>query len=254
MKQPTSIRPAEGKLGVLLPGHGRRGDDDHRGRRCSRGSGKAVPDRLADADGDDPARPAHRQAGAEDLRLRPAREPRSDSSSAGGTSSRTTPTRPPSTRRCSSGNTSTRWKTSSQAIRPMKGVFYPGYVKRLHGTHIEDRADQGRHGRAGARRHPHLQARPRVRSPRRGVVRLDRGVHHAERRARQRERRSRRGSLRDDPGISNAQIYAWACMKERVPFANGAPNLCVDFPAAWELARETHTSPSPARTSRPARR
>ena len=22
-------------------------------------------------------------------------------------------------------------------IRPMKGVFYPGYVKRLHGTHIK---------------------------------------------------------------------------------------------------------------------
>jgi myo-inositol-1-phosphate synthase len=27
-------------------------------------------------------------------------------------------------------------------------------------------------------------------------------------------------------------------LKERVPFANGAPNLTVDFPAAWELARE----------------
>ena len=38
--------------------------------------------------------------------------------------------------------------------------------------------------------------------------------------------------------ISNAQIYAWACIKEGVPFANGAPNLCVDFPAAWDLARE----------------
>ncbi len=47
-----------------------------------------------------------------------------------------------------------------------------------------------------------------------------------------------RGLYTDDPGISNAQIYAWACIKERVPFANGAPNLCVDFPAAWELARE----------------
>src|SRR5207245_3862681 len=37
---------------------------------------------------------------------------------------------------------------------------------------------------------------------------------------------------------ANAQIYAWACIKEGVPFANGAPNLCVDFPAAWDLARE----------------
>jgi myo-inositol-1-phosphate synthase len=42
---------------------------------------------------------------------------------------------------------------------------------------------------------------------------------------------------KDHPAISNSQIYAWACLKERVPFANGAPNLTVDFPAAWELAR-----------------
>jgi myo-inositol-1-phosphate synthase len=33
-------------------------------------------------------------------------------------------------------------------------------------------------------------------------------------------------------------MYAWAFLKERVPFANGAPNLAVDFPAAWQLARE----------------
>src|SRR5436305_206846 len=31
--------------------------------------------------------------------------------------------------------------------------------------------------------------------------------------------------------------YAWACMKEGVPFANGAPNLAVDFGAAMELAK-----------------
>ena len=27
-------------------------------------------------------------------------------------------------------------------------------------------------------------------------------------------------------------------MKERVPYANGAPNLTVDFPAAWDLAKQ----------------
>jgi myo-inositol-1-phosphate synthase len=46
------------------------------------------------------------------------------------------------------------------------------------------------------------------------------------------------GLRADHPAISNAQIYAWACILEGVPFANGAPNLCVDFPAAWDLARE----------------
>src|SRR5205085_2039332 len=36
----------------------------------------------------------------------------------------------------------------------------------------------------------------------------------------------------------SSQLYAWACLKEGIPFANGAPNLSVDFPAAWQLARE----------------
>jgi myo-inositol-1-phosphate synthase len=46
------------------------------------------------------------------------------------------------------------------------------------------------------------------------------------------------GLLRSDPRIASSQIYAWACIKEGVPFANGAPNLTIDFPAAWQLARE----------------
>jgi myo-inositol-1-phosphate synthase len=45
------------------------------------------------------------------------------------------------------------------------------------------------------------------------------------------------GLAANHPAISNSQIYAWACLKERVAFANGAPNLTVDFPAAWELAK-----------------
>jgi len=49
------------------------------------------------------------------------------------------------------------------------------------------------------------------------------------------------GLLRSDPKISNAQIYAWACLKEGIPYANGAPNLAVDFPAAHALSRETQT-------------
>jgi myo-inositol-1-phosphate synthase len=49
------------------------------------------------------------------------------------------------------------------------------------------------------------------------------------------------GLLRNDPAITNSMIYAWACLKERIPFANGAPNLAVDFPAALELAQQTET-------------
>jgi myo-inositol-1-phosphate synthase len=40
----------------------------------------------------------------------------------------------------------------------------------------------------------------------------------------------------DDPAITPSQVYAYACLKMGVPFANGAPNLTVDIPAMLELA------------------
>jgi len=40
----------------------------------------------------------------------------------------------------------------------------------------------------------------------------------------------------DDKAIASSQVYAYACLKMGVPFANGAPNLTVDIPAMLELA------------------
>ncbi len=40
----------------------------------------------------------------------------------------------------------------------------------------------------------------------------------------------------DDEAITPSQIYAYACLKMGVPFANGAPNLTVDIPAMLELS------------------
>ncbi len=39
-----------------------------------------------------------------------------------------------------------------------------------------------------------------------------------------------------DPAIAPSQIYAYAALESGVPFANGAPNLTVDIPAMLELA------------------
>jgi len=44
------------------------------------------------------------------------------------------------------------------------------------------------------------------------------------------------------PDIAPSQIYAYAALMERVPFANGAPNLTVDIPAMYELSRR-HQAP-----------
>lgn len=45
------------------------------------------------------------------------------------------------------------------------------------------------------------------------------------------------GLLNDDPEIAPSQIYAYAALQCGVPFANGAPNLTVDIPALQELAK-----------------
>jgi myo-inositol-1-phosphate synthase len=49
------------------------------------------------------------------------------------------------------------------------------------------------------------------------------------------------GLKADDKLISPSMIYAYAALKQGIPFANGAPNLTVDIPALIELARLTET-------------
>ena len=45
----------------------------------------------------------------------------------------------------------------------------------------------------------------------------------------------------DVANIAPSMCYAYAAMREGCPFVMGAPNLCVDIPAMWELAEETKT-------------
>ncbi|HEX8618412.1 MAG TPA: inositol-3-phosphate synthase, partial [Thermoanaerobaculia bacterium] len=127
-------------------------------------------------------------------------------------------------------------KDELEAIKPMPGVFYPEYVRKLHGTHVKQGANK-------AEMVAQLREDIRTFKCDNGCTRAvavwcgstevwvsANGVHHTP--------ETFEAALENnDPAISNAQMYAWACIKEQVPFANGAPNLAVDFPAAWELAR-----------------
>lgn len=49
------------------------------------------------------------------------------------------------------------------------------------------------------------------------------------------------GLKNNDPAISPSMIYAYAALSMGIPFANGAPNLTCDIPALIELAKETDT-------------
>lgn len=123
------------------------------------------------------------------------------------------------------------------SVKPMEGVFYPEYVKRLHGTHTK---------KAASKAEMVEKVRDDIRSFKKAKG-CDRAVavwcgstevYQAPSAVHASVEAFEAGLAQSSADISNAQIYAWAAIKEGVPFANGAPNLCVDFPAAWDLARE----------------
>ncbi len=47
-----------------------------------------------------------------------------------------------------------------------------------------------------------------------------------------------KGLKENDPDIPSSMVYAYAALKSRIPYANGAPNLTTDVPALLELAHE----------------
>jgi myo-inositol-1-phosphate synthase len=124
-----------------------------------------------------------------------------------------------------------------EAIRPMPAVFYPDYVRRLHGTHVKPmvrRDEMVELVRDDIRRFKEENDCDRLVAIWCGSteVLLEQTPVHDSIDA------FEEGLRNDDQAIGNSQIYAWACLKEGVPFANGSPNLAVDFPAASQLARK----------------
>ncbi len=124
-----------------------------------------------------------------------------------------------------------------ELIQPMRAVFYPEYVRRLHGTHVKtgaSKAEMVELVREDIRSFIRAQGVSRAVAVWCGSTEVfiePTDVHQSI-------DAFERGLAASHPAISNSQIYAWACMKEGVPFANGAPNLTVDFPAAWDLAKK----------------
>jgi len=124
-----------------------------------------------------------------------------------------------------------------EAIKPMKGAFYPEYVKRLNGTHIKtgaNKAEMVEQLRADIRefKQAHGCSRVVVVWCASTEIYVEPGEVH------QTVKSFEKGLLESHPSITASQLYAWACIKEGIPFANGAPNLTVDFPAMWQLAKE----------------
>ena len=124
------------------------------------------------------------------------------------------------------------------AIKPMKAVFDPEFVRRLNGPNIK----QG-----GSKMDKARMVMDDIENFRKtsGATRLvmvwcgSTEVHHLPGEVHQTLANFERGLEKNDPGIAPSQIYAYAALKSGVPHANGAPNLTTDVPAFMELARES---------------
>ncbi len=124
-----------------------------------------------------------------------------------------------------------------KSIKPMPAVFDNRYVKKLDGTNVKsgsDKYDLGEQLRADMRRFKEENNCDRlviVWCASTEIFLQPTAVHASLQSFEQAMRAN-------DDAIAPSMIYAWAALKEGVPFANGAPNLTVDTPAMLELAHE----------------
>jgi myo-inositol-1-phosphate synthase len=128
-------------------------------------------------------------------------------------------------------------KEPLSAIKPMPAVFSPDYVKRLNGTHVKkanSKMELGEALRDDIRRFMKAEgcSRAVVLWCASTEVYIEPSAVHGDLAS------FEKGLAESDPAIAPSMIYAWAALKEGVPFANGAPNLTVDIPALEQLARK----------------
>ena len=132
-------------------------------------------------------------------------------------------------------------KDELSAIKPMESVFFPEFVKRLRGENVKAGADKmelAEAVREDIRRFKRDNGLDRCVAVWCGsteVFRERTDVHSSL-------SNFEEGLRRSDPAISPSQVYAYACLREEVSYANGAPHLTAgDVPALLELSRETQT-------------
>lgn len=131
-------------------------------------------------------------------------------------------------------------KDELEKIKPMSAVFFPEFVKRLRGENVKTQTNK-------------MELAEAVREDIR-KFKADNGlsravavwcgsteVYREPAECHQTLAKFEQGLRDNDLAISPSQIYCYACLKENVGYANGAPNLTEEFPAMVELAKATRT-------------
>jgi myo-inositol-1-phosphate synthase len=122
-------------------------------------------------------------------------------------------------------------------VVPMKAVFEPRYVKRLHGTHIKDIVSKKEQAEALMQDITDFKKKNNCDR----IVMIwcaSTEIYIEATEVHSSLKNFEAGLEKNDPAISPSMIYAYAALRSGVPFANGAPNLTVDIPALEELAQK----------------
>jgi myo-inositol-1-phosphate synthase len=124
-----------------------------------------------------------------------------------------------------------------ESIKPMKGVFNKEYVKKLDGSYVKSAKTKWDYAQMlmddidQFKTENNLDRMVMVWCGSTEIYLKKQKVHE--------NLDAFEAAMKDnDPAIAPSMIYAYAALKKRVPYANGAPNLSVDFPALHELAKQ----------------
>jgi len=128
-------------------------------------------------------------------------------------------------------------KDKLKAVKPMKAVFDKKYVKKLDGNHIKhantkfELAQMLMDDIESFKKAHNLTDVVMVWCASTEIYIEQQEVHETL-------ENFEKGLKENNDAISPSMIYAYAALKSGIPFANGAPNLTVDIPAIWELAKK----------------
>ncbi len=131
-------------------------------------------------------------------------------------------------------------KEPLSAIKPMPAVFDRKFVKRLDGPNVKN-------GRNKMELAEQLRADIRNFMKQHGCSRAvmvwcaSTEVYTPPTEVHASLKAFEQGLKNNDPAISPSQIYTYAALCERVPYANGSPNVSVEMPCLQELAQEMGT-------------
>ncbi|MBI5884208.1 MAG: inositol-3-phosphate synthase [Elusimicrobia bacterium] len=124
------------------------------------------------------------------------------------------------------------------AIRPMKAVFDPAYLRNLKPTHLKkypnkwEAAQQVIADIAEFKRKNRVERLVMLWCGSTEILPKPSPVHATV--------KAFEGGLKaDSPEITPSMVYAYAAISQGIPYANGAPNLSADFPAMVELSERT---------------